>query len=206
MGQLKKFVIHCTATPYGREVTVDDIDEWHIMPRNIIDGNGLLVGVRYKGKFYTSRDLLPDEYINGKSVRKGVGRGWRKRGYAVMFPREGEPINLTPYNDDSIVDPWEVTWGVAGINDISRHIVLVGGQTVDGKEGIFNFEELFTKNQFLHLQDYLKEELSKHKDVQVAGHNQYDEKKYCPGISTVSMCELMKLPYRNIDRKEIMIL
>lgn len=29
MGRLKRLVVHCTATPEGREVTADDIRRWH---------------------------------------------------------------------------------------------------------------------------------------------------------------------------------
>ena len=38
MGQLKYLVIHCTATPEGRDVTKDDILQWHMAPKP--DGNG----------------------------------------------------------------------------------------------------------------------------------------------------------------------
>lgn len=33
MGKLKYLVIHCTATPEGREVTKKDIEQWHIKER-----------------------------------------------------------------------------------------------------------------------------------------------------------------------------
>jgi len=33
MGKLKYLVIHCTATPEGREVTRQDIEQWHIKER-----------------------------------------------------------------------------------------------------------------------------------------------------------------------------
>ena len=33
MGQLKYLVIHCTATPEGREVTAADIRRWHTAPK-----------------------------------------------------------------------------------------------------------------------------------------------------------------------------
>ncbi len=34
MAQLKYLVIHCTATPEGRDVTPDDIRHWHTSPVN----------------------------------------------------------------------------------------------------------------------------------------------------------------------------
>ena len=32
MGKLKYLVLHCTATPEGREVTADEIRRWHPLP------------------------------------------------------------------------------------------------------------------------------------------------------------------------------
>ena len=32
MAKLKYLVLHCTATPEGREVTADDIRRWHTAP------------------------------------------------------------------------------------------------------------------------------------------------------------------------------
>lgn len=34
MREIKRIIIHCSATPEGRDVTVDDIRRWHV------DGNG----------------------------------------------------------------------------------------------------------------------------------------------------------------------
>lgn len=34
MGKLKYLVIHCSATPEGREVTKDDIIRWHTSPKH----------------------------------------------------------------------------------------------------------------------------------------------------------------------------
>lgn len=33
MGELKRLVIHCTATPAGRKVTKEDIEQWHLHER-----------------------------------------------------------------------------------------------------------------------------------------------------------------------------
>lgn len=34
MRAIDKIIIHCSATPQGRNVTVDDIRRWHTTPRN----------------------------------------------------------------------------------------------------------------------------------------------------------------------------
>ena len=38
MGKLKYYVVHCTRTPEGREVTPDEIRTWHTAPKP--QGNG----------------------------------------------------------------------------------------------------------------------------------------------------------------------
>jgi hypothetical protein len=56
-------------------------------------------------------------------VSKG-GRGWKQVGYTDMIHLDGGLERLVANNEDSEVDPWEVTNGVAGHNSTSRHIVL----------------------------------------------------------------------------------
>lgn len=38
--ELKYLVIHCTATPRGREVTADEIRAWHTAPNREAEGGG----------------------------------------------------------------------------------------------------------------------------------------------------------------------
>jgi hypothetical protein len=45
-----------------------------------------------------------------------------------MFHLDGSITRLVDNNEDGVIDPWEVTNGVAGINNVSRHIVYVGGR------------------------------------------------------------------------------
>jgi len=54
------------------------------------------------------------------------GRGWKQVGYTDMIMLDGLVVKLVNNNDDDIVDPWEITNGVAGKNSICRHIVYVG--------------------------------------------------------------------------------
>ena len=97
MATLKQLVIHCTATPEGREVTAADIRAWHTNPTS-----------------------------------KG-GRGWKQVGYTDLFHLDGTVERLVHNNEDSNVDPWEITNGAAGYNSVSRHVVYAGGCTRDGK-------------------------------------------------------------------------
>jgi hypothetical protein len=170
---LELFILHCLDTKSLMDVTKEDIEQWHMAPRDMDDGR-----VKYLGKEYESRDLLPDNKINGRSIKELRGRGWDRYGYSLYIKRNGEKVMLTPYDDDQYVDSDEMTWGVAGQNSGSRHIALEGGW---GAERDDDFFDHFTDAQFLTLQMYLKEELFKHPQVQVSGHNQFSSKA-CPGF------------------------
>ena len=39
MRKIWKIILHCSATPEGKDVTIDDIRRWHTLPRNK-GGNG----------------------------------------------------------------------------------------------------------------------------------------------------------------------
>jgi len=132
--KLERLVIHCTATPEGREVTRDDIEQWHL-----------------------------------------VGRGWSRVGYSDMIHLNGEVENLIPYNNDDIVDPWEISNGARGYNSTSRHVVYVGGMK-DGEP-----HDTRTPEQWTALQVYVKEFLARHPDADVVGHNQLSSKA-CPSF------------------------
>ena len=128
MAKLKYLVIHCTATPAGREVTSAQIRAWHTDP-----------------------------------VEKG-GRGWKQVGYTDMIHLNGRIERLVRNNDDSNVDPWEITNGVSGMNSVCRHIVYVGG--LEGKKPA----DTRTEAQLLAMEKFVKDFHSKHPSVKIVGH------------------------------------
>ena len=77
---IKYLVVHCTATPEGREVTKADIERWHLSP-------------------------------------KPSGRGWSRVGYTDLIQLDGELVNLSPFNQDNIVQHHEMTWGLKGLTE-----------------------------------------------------------------------------------------
>ena len=101
-----------------------------------------------------------------------VERGWSKVGYADMIHLDGSIENLIPYNDDNIVDSWEISNGAYGYNSISRHVVYVGG----GKG-----QDTRTFDQIEALEKYVKQTIQTHPEIKVIGHNQVSE-KYCPSF------------------------
>lgn len=136
--KLLYLIIHCTATPAGREVTSDEIRHWHTAP-----------------------------------VEAG-GRGWKQVGYADMIHLDGSLENLVPYNENNIVEPWEVTNGAAGYNGCARHVVLVGGCDANGIP-----EATFTADQYQTLAEYVVDFKQQHPDARIIGHNEIAPKA-CP--------------------------
>ncbi|MEN9919682.1 MAG: hypothetical protein RL662_2118 [Bacteroidota bacterium] len=134
-------VLHCTATPEGREVTSDDIRHWHTAP-----------------------------------VAKG-GRGWKQVGYRRMIHLDGTVEELVANNDDGIVDPWEITNGVAGKNSISQHWVYSGGVALDGKTP----KDTRTQAQKDTLEKLVKDFHCRFPDVKIVGHNHFGAKA-CPSF------------------------
>lgn len=138
--KLKYLVIHCTATPEGRDVSADDIRRWHTDP-----------------------------------VNKG-GRGWRQVGYTDLIHIDGQVERLVQNNEDSEVDPWEVTNGAKGYNSMSRHIVYAGGVDHGGKP-----KDTRTPAQRKALEAYVIRFHDQHPDVRIIGHNEIAAKA-CPSF------------------------
>lgn len=195
--RLKYFCIHCTDTPKEMEVTNDMIEEWHKSPKDLYP-NTKNTTVRFDGITYSNRNELPDVLINNKNIKDLKGNGWRKVGYSIKINRDGIIDILNTYNDDEWVTWREVTYGAVGINDIARHIVLVGGwKNNKERQGTFKIEDVFTAAQFVSLQRYLKEEIYKHKDIKIGGHYNFN-KKTCPNFDVQDYCKLIKIPKNNI--------
>lgn len=190
-NKIKYLVLHCTATRAGQNISSDQIRQWHLGPCKNADGT-----VRYMGKDYAAISGLPPEKIGGISIYKLAGRGWRQVGYSDMIHLDGRIENLVPYNNDDIVDPWEITNGQPGINSMSRHVVYVGGLSADGKQP----EDTRTEMQRAVLLGYVKKTIELYPSIKVAGHNQF-EKKACPSFSVVQWALAMGIDRKNIYDK-----
>ncbi|EWC93210.1 N-acetylmuramoyl-L-alanine amidase [Porphyromonas catoniae] len=109
-------------------------------------------------------------------VAKG-GRGWKQVGYTDMIHLDGKVERLVSNNEDAEVDPWEVTNGAVGYNQISRHVVYVGGCAKDGKTP----KDTRTPQQLEALKRYVLNFHAKHPCVRIIGHNEV-AKKACPSF------------------------
>lgn len=139
--KLQYLVLHCTATPEGREVSSSEIRHWHTDP-----------------------------------VSKG-GRGWRQVGYTDMIHLDGRIERLVDNNEDSWVDPWEITNGAKGYNSVSRHVVYVGGVAMDGRTP----KDTRTQAQLLSMERYVSAFHARHRSVRIVGHNELAAKA-CPSF------------------------
>ena len=149
--RIQYLVIHCTATPEGREVTRQDIYDWHIK-----------------------------------------GNGWSRLGYSDMIHIDGELENLTDYDMDTLIENHEMTWGVKGINSISRHVVYVGGLDKRLKP-----KDTRTEGQKETMADYVRFMIKRYPWIKVAGHNLFADKA-CPCFDWQSWLKEIGIPDKNI--------
>jgi N-acetylmuramoyl-L-alanine amidase len=180
MANYQFLVIHCADTYPSFVLTKEILDEWHKGPR---DEKGQVV---YLGKYYPNRESLPDDYINGKSVKTLYGRGWDRDGYSELIHRDGSVEVITPHNDDDIITNEEMTWGATGFNGNGRHVCLEGGRPpkpmtpqppMKGAEEI-----LYTPQQLEALTNYVLIETANHPQIKVAGHYMLTNMKNCPNF------------------------
>jgi N-acetylmuramoyl-L-alanine amidase len=120
------------------------------------------------------------------------GRGWSRVGYSDLIMTLGTVVNLMRYNDDNIVDPWELTNGATGINHKTRHIVYAGGTDKKG-----NAKDTRTKAQLQAMTDYIWAFLKKHPQVKICGHNQFAAKA-CPSFDVPKWLRSIGIPEQNI--------
>ena len=105
------------------------------------------------------------------------GRGWKQVGYTDMIHLDGRVERLVANNEDAQVDPWEVTNGAVGYNQIACHVVYVGGCARDGKTP----KDTRTPQQLESMRKYVLDFHSKHPGVRIIGHNEV-ARKACPSF------------------------
>lgn len=124
-----------------------------------------------------NRSISADDIRRWHLSPPPVGRGWKQVGYTDMFHLNGTVERLVKNNDDAYVDGWEITNGVAGFNDRARHIVYVGGLSVNGKLA----KDTRTPQQLAALTQYVQRFHKRFPDVLIKGHNELAAKA-CPSF------------------------
>jgi len=200
MAELKLLCIHCADTNPNFKLDKDDLDQWHMGPRDVKDDRGQLIKVRYKSRDYPTRAALPHEYLGMRPIQELHGRGWDRLGYSDLIHRTGTIENLTPYNADDWVDPKEMTWGASGINSFTRHICMEGGRDVENESRSFKFAEIFTDQQFTALSSYVNQFLKDHPGDEIAGHYMFSTKT-CPNFYIKDFFLLAGIDSKHIYKK-----
>lgn len=122
-----------------------------------------------------------------------VERGWSKVGYSDMIHLDGTVENLINYNDDDIIDPWEISNGASGYNSISRHVVYVGGMTKDN-----NFaKDTRTNEQNKSLREIVEYFICQYPNIKVIGHNEISGKS-CPSFDVQAWLKGLGVNQKNI--------
>lgn len=202
-NELKYLVIHCADTPPYFNITKTILEQWHKGPKDIYTQAGKLTGVKYLGHLYPYRDNLPRHIIGGVLVQDLKGRGWDRLGYSDLIHRDGKIENLTPYDNDHLVQSHEVTWGVTGVNAFSRHVCLEGGRDYDNLSTVFEFDEIFTDSQFTTLIGYVRQFLKDQPQAKVTGHSAFSDTKTCPNFNVSRIMLLAGIPKNRIHVKQL---
>jgi N-acetylmuramoyl-L-alanine amidase len=128
-----------------------------------------------------------------------MGNGWSRPGYSDIMHLDGSLENLTPFNSDDVVDPWEVSYGAKGFNGCSRHICYIGGLREEIVDDYWEPADTRTPDQLYGLEVYCRYMILRHPKIQIGGHNQFSGKT-CPGFNVPKWLEEIGIPERNIYR------
>lgn len=139
------------------------------------------------------RWVSPDDIIRWHTSPSPEGRGWDRVGYSDLILLNGNIHDFVTENDNEIVESWEMTYGVKGINRISRHICYVGG--ID--KNTFIPRDTRTLPQTIAMENLVLNIVSKYPKIKVAGHYQF-ARKACPSFDVPEWCKSIKLSSQNI--------
>lgn len=124
------------------------------------------------------REVSAAEIRRWHTAPPPAGRGWKQVGYTDMIHLDGRIERLAENNEDSMVDPWEITNGAAGYNAVSRHVVYVGGCDAAGRPA-----DTRTPVQREALAQYVRDFHARHPGVKIIGHRDLPGvQKACPSF------------------------
>ncbi|GAG60195.1 unnamed protein product [marine sediment metagenome] len=201
MAEQKLLVAHCADTHPDFSLTKDHVLQWHMGPKDMYNKNGKFLGVKYFGKTYENRIVLPLEFIGGKQIAELHGRGWDRPGYRDLMLRNGHFVNLVPDNGDDWISPDEMTWGVKGINSISSHLCLSGGRNSENESRMFKFHEIYNDAMFTSLTSYFNQFLKDHPGDKIAGHYMFSDKT-CPNTDVEEFLTLAGIDLKHLYKPQ----
>lgn len=122
-------------------------------------------------------------------------RGWSRVGYSMLIERGGKLDILIPFDNDDIIESWEISNGAAGWNGRTKHICWVGGRSTEGATA----EDNRTPGQHTTLEAVCRMLVMLYPNIQLIGHNQVNEHKYCPSFDVRKWAKDLGFSDRNID-------
>lgn len=123
------------------------------------------------------RVVTKEDIVRMHTAPKPEGRGWKRVGYSDMIQIDGMLINLQDWDQDDMIEGYELTNGAKGFNSVSRHIVYIGG--MDKK---YTYpKDTRTYEQKETLLTYVKFHIARYPWIKIFGHNQIANKA-CPSF------------------------
>ena len=120
-------------------------------------------------------------------------RKWSRPGYRDIIEIDGKLVNIHPYNDDDLVNHWEVTNGMlTAFNRNAAHICYIGGIDKSGKA-----KDTRTPGQLATMRDYILKFLDRYRDAVIIGHNAVQQKG-CPCFNVPEYLRSIGVSERNI--------
>lgn len=135
------------------------------------------------GRVVTKEDLHQWHIVDNK---------WKQYGYTDFFHLDGKIENLIPFNQNNIVDAWEISNGAYGFNGKTRHFAYVGGLNQLGKK-----VDTLNQLQISNIVTYMRYMIMRHPKIKILGHNQAN-KTACPGFYVPDFCRAVGIPEINI--------
>ncbi|MDJ1502784.1 N-acetylmuramoyl-L-alanine amidase [Xanthocytophaga agilis] len=147
------------------------------------------------------RWVSPEDVKRWHTAHKPYGNGWKQVGYSDLILLDGSRHQFVKHNNDQIIDSFEITNGVAGINSISRHLCYVGGLD----KTFHKAQDTRTPQQIETMLTIIQEVLAYAPNVKIAGHNQFASKA-CPSFFVPEWLRMVGIAERNIEgRKSVKI-
>ncbi|MDJ1498295.1 N-acetylmuramoyl-L-alanine amidase [Cytophagaceae bacterium DM2B3-1] len=143
------------------------------------------------------RWITPDDVKRWHTAPKPYGNGWKQVGYSDLILLDGSRHQFVKHNNDQVINPFEITNGVAGINSISRHLCYVGGLHSFHKAPL----DSRTPQQISTILNIIDEVLSYAPNVKIAGHNQFDNKG-CPSFFVPTWLKQLGISEQNIEWRD----
>lgn len=127
---------------------------------------------------------------------------WGRPGYARIIEYDGSVIETWKVDTSDGIQPFEATFGVGnfgrgkGVDAKALNVCYVGGL-----DAAMRIKDTRTPLQLQSLEKVCKDLIKMHKNIKIAGHNQF-QNKACPSFWTPNWLESIGVPEKNIYRTD----